>query len=250
MGSSGKFEFYVENIKDDTTEDLLEKLQMIGIINVKPFKKIENYNSSTDDEARIIWQKRRYEIIAYNDCLYRNLEKSHFLVPIDVDEVIVPREADSWAQLLHDSFDDDDDDSASYTVPNAYYLRHFTSTLTPLSGEEDDNDNQDVFFFRDVIRSDYSSRGESGKSFVSVKNALTIFNHYALMALPPGVGRNRFLQTEQVQMNHYKNECSVKILPECAKYLSSSVRVFDGVMLRFADRFWDEFARLGVNLGL
>ncbi|XP_075978245.1 uncharacterized protein LOC142977975 [Anticarsia gemmatalis] len=49
---------------------------------------------------RSLWQRRRDHIVTYNDCLYRNLEESEFIVPLDVDEVIMPKIANTWPELL------------------------------------------------------------------------------------------------------------------------------------------------------
>lgn len=49
---------------------------------------------------RSLWQRRRDHIITYNDCLYRNIRQSEFVVPLDVDEVILPKIADTWPELI------------------------------------------------------------------------------------------------------------------------------------------------------
>lgn len=40
------------------------------------------------------------QVAAINDCLFRNLDRSRFLVISDLDEVIVPRRDNTWLQLL------------------------------------------------------------------------------------------------------------------------------------------------------
>lgn len=52
------------------------------------------------NSSRSLWQRRRDHAITYNDCLYRNLEQSEFIVPLDVDEVILPKIVDTWPELL------------------------------------------------------------------------------------------------------------------------------------------------------
>ena len=36
------------------------------------------------------WQRRRLEVLPYNHCLYDNLNRFHFIVPLDIDEIIFP----------------------------------------------------------------------------------------------------------------------------------------------------------------
>ena len=40
------------------------------------------------------------ETLELNDCFYRNIHKYKYLVPLDVDEVIVPVKADHWPQMM------------------------------------------------------------------------------------------------------------------------------------------------------
>ncbi|KAJ3646585.1 hypothetical protein Zmor_024167 [Zophobas morio] len=227
-----KMNLYVENLPKKTLK-ILQSFQKSQ--NGITLLKHDNLDSSFYlDETTNIWQKRRNEIITYNDCLYRNIHTSHFIIPVDIDEIIVPRHVTTWAELLHESLSESKDNFASYTVRNAYYLRQFNVKKRL---------KEKIVFFRNVVRSDFSGERESGKSFVSTKNALTVFNHYALKTLRPGIGRIKFLKKELVQMNHYKDNCDTVILPECAKYLSSPVRVVDNVILKYKKVFYREYAK-------
>ncbi|KAJ0176603.1 hypothetical protein K1T71_007782 [Dendrolimus kikuchii] len=49
---------------------------------------------------RTFWQRRRDHIITYNDCLYRNMEESEFIIPIDIDEIVLPKIATTWSELI------------------------------------------------------------------------------------------------------------------------------------------------------
>lgn len=226
MGAE-KIEFYLENIQDRTRQ-FLQTLEnyLKGGLTLHDHQKIVQ-EATYHDQSTHIWQKRRYEIIAYNDCLYRNIHTSHFVIPLDIDEIIVPRHESTWAEI----FNQTQDNFASYTVRNAYYLGQFNGKQF--------KDN--IFFFRNTVRSDFSKKGESGKSFVSTKNTLTVFNHYALRSLKPGIGIVKFLNKSLVQMNHYKDSCDIKILPECAKYLSSHVRVVDKIVFKYRKIFFEKY---------
>lgn len=81
---------------------------------------------------------------------------------------------------------------------------------------------------------------ESGKSFVSTRNTLTVFNHYALETLQSsGMPRVHFMAPDVMQMNHYKTTCDTELLPECEKYFQKSarVRVNDTIMMRYKEIF-------------
>ncbi|XP_037868525.1 uncharacterized protein LOC119628837 [Bombyx mori] len=49
---------------------------------------------------RSLWQRRRDHIITYNDCLYRNIQESEFIIPLDIDEIVMPKTANSLPELL------------------------------------------------------------------------------------------------------------------------------------------------------
>ncbi|XP_063825606.1 uncharacterized protein LOC135075177 [Ostrinia nubilalis] len=49
---------------------------------------------------RSLWQRRRDHIITYNDCLYRNIRESEFVIPLDIDEIILPKVADTLPELI------------------------------------------------------------------------------------------------------------------------------------------------------
>ncbi|KAF2901340.1 hypothetical protein ILUMI_04846 [Ignelater luminosus] len=194
--------------------------------------------NNTEVFERKIWQKRRNELMAYNDCLYRNLRSSHFVIPVDIDEIIVPKRFYTWEEVLGHLFASAphlQEEYASFSAQNVYFLEETTTT----------RNNQDaVFFFKYTKRTEFSEEGESGKSFVSSKNALTVFNHYALDSLKPGIRKTYFLPRELVQMNHYKRTCSVNLLPQCAKYLSSPVRIVDTLISKYKKEFIENYEKV------
>lgn len=189
----------------------------------------KNYNFS-----RILWQKRRYEIATYNSCFYRNIGISEFIIPLDIDEIILPKHQFTWKNFLQDvfhSFPGLKENFSSMMVPNAYFFRELPK-----------NEADEIFFFRNILRSQFSPAGESGKSFISTKNALTVFNHYALDVLKPGVSRTFFLPSNVVQLNHYKETCNAVILPECVKYVSSP-RVKDPAVFKYKKVFMNVYSK-------
>ncbi|KAK4874249.1 hypothetical protein RN001_013609 [Aquatica leii] len=102
--------------------------------------------------SRNIWQKRRNEIITYNDCMYRNLQTSHFIIPVDIDEIIVPKKFYTWKDSLRHVFKltpDLQEQFASFSVRNAYFLKEFSKEVR----------HSNVFFFDYVKRSQFSDEG-------------------------------------------------------------------------------------------
>lgn len=172
--------------------------------------------------------------MAYNNCFYRNFARSRFVIPLDIDEIIVPKISQSWTGLLRRiSYMNNIEEYASLTVSNAYF---FSKKVK----------KESVFFFDNLLRSDFSPEGESGKSFINTKNSLTVFNHYALN-ITPGANRVYFLPTEWVQMNHYKFSCDIKLLPQCANY-TSSPKIVDTSILRLKSKFFVNYNKVMIEL--
>jgi hypothetical protein len=49
---------------------------------------------------RKMTHKRQNEVIPYNDCLYRNMYRFRYVALLDVDEVIVPAQHRTWADMM------------------------------------------------------------------------------------------------------------------------------------------------------
>ncbi|XP_044759848.1 uncharacterized protein LOC123317399 [Coccinella septempunctata] len=223
------------HLVNDRTKGILEWLQTNGKkIEVFYFEPIEGsiYPDGSEMDAEMVWQRRKYEVAAYNDCFYKNLN-SDYVIPLDIDEIIVPKQENNWKDLFDTISGALKDRFASFSVRNAYYFRE----------PNNKTENEPVFFFRYASRSKLSGKEESGKSFISSRNSLTVFNHYTLDTLRPGVGRTYFMTSNKVQLNHYKKNCSIVILPECEKYISSQ-RFLDYVIFKYKEEFRNNYCNI------
>ncbi|KAB0794186.1 hypothetical protein PPYR_13806 [Photinus pyralis] len=206
-----------------------------SVNNKRPLRDNDTFETVNYTEVfyREVWQKRRNEVITYNDCMYRNLRSSHFVIPLDIDEVIIPRVFYTWRTALRHIFEDHPtlhERYASFSVRNAYFLEEYARSAST-----------NVFFFDYIKRSQFSDEGESGKSFVYVKNTLSVFNHYSLEALKPGIRRTFFLPEDLLQKNHYKPTCLVALLPQCTKYTSSQIRIEDALINKYRTDFFKNY---------
>lgn len=193
-----------------------------------------------------LWQKRRNEVVPYNDCYYRNLYSHHFVLPVDVDEIILPVKTSTWKEMFQELFDEDHrllDKYSSFSVRNAYFFDDFPVT-----------DLQYIPKYHHILRhttrsANFSPELESIKSFVSTDTALTVFNHYALRILRPSTARNLVLDTNVAQMNHYRDTCSSANVPDCRdNFLKYKKR--DTLVLRYADQLIRRLERVLRDLHL
>lgn len=189
---------------------------------------------NNDKNIRKLWQKRKNELISYNDCFYRNIHASDFILPVDIDEIIVPKQdLRTWKEVIlkTGNVEPEVDNYASLAVQNTYFLKRFPTR----------DRNEFVFFLRHTSRTDFSPPEESTKSFVSTRNALTVFNHYALDVLKPGIRNVLFLPNNVIQMNHYRETCSINLLPQCVKY--NLAKYQDTIMLKYRNEFYLNYNR-------
>ncbi|XP_066258482.1 uncharacterized protein [Euwallacea similis] len=202
------------------------KKQFPTMFHIEDFKPVEDscQNCSANSFFQSTWQRRRYEVVSYNKCFYQNLN-SKFIIPLDVDEFIVPKKVKYWRNLVEGL----DNYYTSLIMQNVYFFKR------------NKNRSNKPFFLRELKRNSApSGKGENGKSFISTRNALTVFNHYALHLLRPGVTNEYFLPFKDGQLNHYKESCDHVIFPECAEYLSSPT-VVDNVIFKYKSEFYNRY---------
>ncbi|CAL7945899.1 unnamed protein product [Xylocopa violacea] len=234
------FYFYVFNVHENVRKvlRLYERSNVIRWFNLTlpgdlPNEKYARRRFLNED----IWIKRRMELIPYNHCFYDNLHRSEFVLPIDIDEAIVPAKRNNWHELLLDeriklgrSFKD----FASYAVRNAYFFPELqTRNQTERVAFELNSTNflADLDYLDTVRTACISPEGDSVKSFVSTRRALTVHNHYALTTLNPSTRRAHHFDPDDV-LKHHHRACDDRHL-DC-ELLMGDVAI-DESALRYAD---------------
>lgn len=209
-----EFFVYVYSIHPNT-QRVLDYYAARGLLHAIPITLPGNLPNEPLERSRFIRQnileKRRNEIVPYNDCLYRNLERFRFVVPLDVDEVLVPVRGASWRDVFRELRADDPQvlrKYVSFAARNTYLVRRRGVAGT--------------------TRKAYLSAGlRAVKSFVRTSGALSVANHYALrprlslLLLAPSVAR----------LNHYRRDCP-QHAPECQQH-DSGVDVADSTLERW-----------------
>ncbi|CAB3387603.1 Hypothetical predicted protein [Cloeon dipterum] len=87
-----------------------------SIVNVPELLKIYLRKHQREREAQ--------QLIHYNDCLYRNMDLYDYIVPLDVEELIVPVSTNSWHELFAlKTHSDASNKSSAFLTKNVLY--HF-----------------------------------------------------------------------------------------------------------------------------
>lgn len=150
----------------------------------------------------------------------------------------MPTRRKTWHDLLLDertklgrSFKD----FASYSVRNAYFFPELQnkSQTDRLTGVDEESPRSAEYpNYLDTMRTaSISPEGDSVKSFVSTRRALTVHNHYALTTLNPSTRRTHHLDSNDV-LKHHHRACDSQHL-DC-DLLMEDVRI-DESALRYAD---------------
>lgn len=233
------FYFYVFNVH----ENVLKVLRLYERSNVVRWFTLDlpgNLPNEKSTRRRFfsedIWTKRRMELIPYNHCFYENLHRSEFVVPIDIDEAIVPTRRKTWHELLLDErakLGRNFKDFASYSVRNAYFFLELQNkSQADRSTENKLRRAAEYPDYLDTMRTaSISPEGDSVKSFISTRRALTVHNHYALTTLNPSTRRAHHLDSNDV-LKHHHRACDSRHL-DC-DLLMENVRI-DESALRYAD---------------
>ncbi|CAG2163743.1 unnamed protein product [Oppiella nova] len=164
-----------------------------------------------------IWQKRRLELIPYNDCLYDHLYSHRFVVLLDLDEAIVPRLHNHWTQMIDYIISLEPNALQLYTsfsAQNAYFFGQINNRfLQNLSNNEL---STDFLILRHVYRSaNFSAKGFAVKSFISTDTSLAVSNHFTLFPLFHNMSTYSMISKSLAQLNHYRDVCPDTMHVEC-----------------------------------
>jgi hypothetical protein len=178
-----------------------------------------------------IWQKRRLELIAFNDCLYRHLYSHRFVVMLDIDEAIIPILHNNWKEMIDYIITYDSNSLREYTsfaAQNVYFFGSFSKHIEPksLAGIP-----SHMFMLRHIYRSaNFSQPGFAVKSFVSTDTTLAVFNHYGLFPLYNNMSRYSLISKSLAQLNHYRDNCPNTMFIQCkdnfAKYWKKDLHIW------------------------
>ncbi|XP_022698758.1 uncharacterized protein LOC111265956 isoform X1 [Varroa jacobsoni] len=173
------------------------------------------------------WEKRRLELVPYNDCYYQYKDKFDYITLLDVDELIVPRDLDatSWPTLMHKIRDVEAEavsKYASFAFSNAYFFR--------------DKDSPMDILVQTQRSANLSRPGFAVKSFFTANGSLAVFNHYTLIPLRPEIRKCAIVGSDIGLVHHYRDSCPQLMEKECENDFMKFVIKDDTVPKKFARR--------------
>ncbi|OQR72565.1 hypothetical protein BIW11_03750 [Tropilaelaps mercedesae] len=173
------------------------------------------------------WEKRRLELVPYNDCYYRYKDKFDYIALLDVDELIIPRDPDviSWPGLMEKVREVEAnavDKYASFAFSNGYFFR---DKGTPMDVLEQTQRSANL-----------SRPGYAVKSFFTADGSLAVFNHYTMLPLRPGVRKCAIVGSDIGLVHHYRDSCPRLMDRQCQDDLMKFVVKDETVPVKFARR--------------
>ncbi|XP_063592845.1 uncharacterized protein LOC134769963 [Penaeus indicus] len=158
--------------------------------------------------------KRLNELIPYNDCLYKNIYSYKYVVLLDIDEIILPRNLPSWKALMKalvkDAFKANKKPRTSFAARNVYFL---------------DSMQERHGFYKDIPRymhmlqhvyraKNYTKPGAYAKCFHDTQSVFTLHNHFPFSCLGKGC-HAYYIPTKDAHLQHYRRECVGELHKTC-----------------------------------
>jgi hypothetical protein len=160
------------------------------------------------------------ELISLNDCLYKHMNEYEFLLPLDIDEVIMPakKEHKTWADLIQHLEKGQPKPHASYEAHNVFFLLDNIH-----EGEIQSEVPDHMFFLQKIHRAqNFSGVGVGSKAFQSTEVVVAMHNHFPMSCFE--YCDFKYIPHELAQLNHYRRDCENYPKDECMGFKKNTVR--------------------------
>ncbi|CAG9534530.1 unnamed protein product [Cercopithifilaria johnstoni] len=187
-------------------------------------------------------QKRRHELIPYNDCLYRHIYTHKFVLMLDIDEVVIPLKHDNWSAMLDDiitTFHNKNlkmTEVTSISIRNVFKFPSDTNSWNLVVPSY-------MYMLRNRRKSETLSKpGEYGKAFINTNTVTTVFNHFALHRQHADVAKTLYAEPDMAIKLHYKAKCPIESGKQCEQL--EHVTIDDTTMDRYAEQLTGQVTKV------
>lgn len=194
--------------------------------------------------------KRQNELIPYNDCLYRNLYSYEYIVLLDIDEVVMPVQHQTWKELMNDivpmALQQKNYTRASYNVRNVYFLDDMMNEDAKHTVHEVGIPGY-MHMLQHVYRAkNFTKPGSYVKCFHNVERIVSVHNHFPLNCF--GTCTTYSIDTPYAQLQHYRKDCVGPLKKSC----NSDFKVYtvkDTTIWRYKDELIQRATKALKDLG-
>lgn len=233
-----EFNVYCNHV-DETSLKALYFYQNEGILNLH-FVPTPHYEDTRNGNVVS-------SALSLNDCMYRNIYRYKWMVVVDLDEIIIPKKAHNYHDLIQDIKQyhklDSSKDPGTYIFRNEYF---YVGCDFPMSAA-DENGPRKSIMMRHFHRLPANRFLYTPKSFHSMMHCEAVFNHYCLHKLkgkqPPAhqLDVNATIGTN----HHYRKTYSQKNCQE-----TKLKAIVDRTLYRFRKKAGERYEEVLTKLGL
>ncbi|KAL7015496.1 hypothetical protein ACKWTF_016478 [Chironomus riparius] len=204
-----KIEIFIVNAHPNVIR-VLKMYQAENLVAIKYLK----FPHELPNKASESWhQWTQNDLIPYHDSFYENLYQYEYMIPMDVDEFIVPRKTEdrTWTDLLtrtiqksrvkNETFD-------AFPTMNMYFVLKSVHENETIPGIP-----KNLRFLSSIYRAaNFTPSGGNAKTFMRMDRVLTVHNHFPFSCLDSGNCKLFDIRPEDGHLAHYRTDCDN---PEC-----------------------------------
>lgn len=203
-------------------------MKMLKFYEKKGKVKIEMINEpkGLPNRAQSLTQWLQNELISLNDCLYKHMHEYDFLVPLDIDEIILPirQEDRTWKDLLLRTIAkgrlNQPELYSAYTAHNVFFLSDNNH-----EGEIQPGVPNNMHFLQHIYRAaNFSGPGVGSKSFQSTEQVIKMHNHFPLETVGKDFVDYCYIDKSDGQLQHYRRDCENYPKDECEGFKTHTVK--------------------------
>ncbi|KAG5667356.1 hypothetical protein PVAND_015339 [Polypedilum vanderplanki] len=189
---------------------VLEFYQTEEFLKIK-FIKFPHELPNRADQSWHQWSQN--DLVPYHDSFYENLRLYEFMVPMDVDEFIIPiRDEDrTWQDLLKRTIEKSkskNENFDAFPATNRYFLLKSSH-----QNETYDGIPKKLRFLSNIYRAFKATpNGGNAKTFMRMDRILAVHNHFPFSCIGPEKCKSFDVSLEDGHLAHYRTDCDN---PEC-----------------------------------
>ncbi|KAG4066494.1 hypothetical protein HA402_007130 [Bradysia odoriphaga] len=207
---------YVEKLHENVMK-VLHHYRCQGFFIIK-FIKFPHEFPNRREQNFLQWLQS--DLISYHDAFYEHLYQYEFMIPMDVDEFVMPLldEDRSWHDLIRRTNLRSTNNKQiidAYPVLNMYFL---------LKSEHEPVETipKKFRFLSNIYRAEnFTADGGGAKTFMRMERVLVLHNHFPVTCIDPEYCHGIEVETRVGQLSHYRTDCDGE---ECVASMQHPVK--------------------------
>lgn len=206
---------YVEKLHKNVMK-VLHHYRRLGFFVIKYIKFPHEF---PNQRSQNLLQWLQGDLISYHDAFYENLYQYEFMIPMDVDEFIMPLldEDRTWHDLIRRTNQRSTDDQIidGYPLINRFFL--LKSVHEPVKDVP-----KEFRFLSNIYRAaNFTPDGGGAKTIMRTDRVLVVHNHFPMTCIDPEYCNLMEVEKSVGQLSHYREDC---FGVECVESMQNPVK--------------------------